>query len=65
MASTVTISGVVVEAETDSAILCDIEGEEIWIPKSQIDDDSEVYEMGTNGDLVITQWIARKKGLED
>ena len=40
-----------------------IQGEQHWIPKSHIHDDSEVYEMGTNGRLVITQWIAEQKGL--
>lgn len=60
---------VVVKAESekgsssDGALLCLIEGEEIWIPKSQITDDSEVYKIGTEGTLVITDWIAEKKGL--
>lgn len=33
----------------------------VWIPKSQIDDDSEVYKQGTNGKLVISDWWAEKK----
>jgi len=49
--------------ETGDAVLCDIEGEEIWIPKSQIHDDSEIWKSGQDGALVITRWIARKKGL--
>ena len=66
---TVTFSGVTVLHETDpgesgsGSLLCDVEGEEVWIPKSQIHDDSEVYEDGTDGDLVISRWIAEKKGL--
>ena len=60
---TVRIEGVTVKHEVDKALLVDIDGDEHWIPKSQIDDDSEVYEMGTDGDLVITKWIAEKKGL--
>lgn len=59
----VTLSDVTVEHETDQALLCEIHGEKVWIPKSQITDDSEVYEAGTEGDLVITHWIAEKKGL--
>lgn len=62
---TCTFFDVTVEQETEKALLCNIEGEEIWIPKSQIDDDSEVYEMGTTGDLVVSRWIATQKGLVD
>jgi len=51
-------------AETDAAILVDIPGHgKVWIPKSQVDDDSEVYEDGTDGTLVITEWMAIEKGL--
>jgi hypothetical protein len=63
MSKTVTISNVHVVRETDKALLCSIEGEEIWIPKSQIHDDSEVYEDGGEGDLVINEWLAIEKGL--
>ena len=38
-------------------------GHVVWIPKSQIDDDSEVYKKGTEGLLVITEWIALQKEL--
>ncbi len=54
---------VIVIAETEKALLCNIEGEEIWIPKSQILDESEVIEKGDEGSLIITQWIASEKGL--
>ncbi len=50
-------------AESDKAVLCDVEGEEVWIPKSQIHDDSEVYAADTSGRLVVTEWIARQKGI--
>jgi len=33
-----------------------------WIPISQIDDTSEVYKEGTEGDLVVTDWWAEKQG---
>lgn len=49
--------------ETDRALLVEIDGEEHWIPKSQILDDSEVYEEGGEGVLVVTTWIAKQKGL--
>lgn len=54
-----------VKYESEGALLVEIEGDEYWIPKSQIHDDSEVWSMDTaaDGDLVITKWIATKKGL--
>jgi len=60
---TVTFEGVVVKAETTSALLVEVDGEEVWMPKSQIDDDSEVYKAGTSGKLVVTEWIATQKKL--
>lgn len=59
----VTIEDVTVEHETDSALLCLIDGQKIWIPKSHIRDESEVYEKGTEGKLVISEWIAEQKNL--
>ena len=50
-------------AETGLAILCVIEGEEIWIPQSQVSEDSEVYSVGDCGTLIISKWLAKKKGL--
>jgi len=32
------------------------------IPKSQITDDSEVYEVGGEGTLTVTEWLAKKEG---
>lgn len=51
--------------ETDKAILVEIDdsGEEKWIPKSVISDDSEVYERGTEGTLVVHEWFAEREGL--
>lgn len=48
---------------TDAALLCRIDGEDYWIPQSQIDDDSEVWRAGDEGDLVVSEWIAVQKGL--
>ncbi len=52
-----------VEKETDAAILVEVDGVQHWIPKSQISEDSEVYEEGQTGELVITEWIATEKGI--
>jgi hypothetical protein len=48
---------------TTKAILVVCEGEEAWIPTSQIHDDSEVYKAGTEGTLVIPRWVAEMKEL--
>lgn len=52
--------------ETELAVLVEVDGEEVWIPDSQIDDDSEIYVgagEGTEGVLVVNDWIAKQKGL--
>ncbi len=35
-----------------------------WVPQSQIDDDSDVYDAKENstGDLVLKGWLAEKEG---
>ena len=33
-----------------------------WIPHSQITDDSEIWKPGQTGELIITEWLAEKKG---
>lgn len=48
---------------TANALLVDIDGDEHWIPQSQIDDDSEVYKAGDEGELVVSEWIATQKGM--
>jgi Ser-tRNA(Ala) deacylase AlaX len=48
---------------TSKAILVDVDGEEVWIPQSQVHDDSEVWRAGDEGKLVISEWIAKRKGL--
>ena len=62
---TVSIESVVCKKETDKALLCVVDGDEHWIPKSHVHDDSEVFNDGENaeGTLVITEWIAKQKGL--
>ncbi len=51
-----------VKRETDKALLVVVEGEEVWIPKGQIHDDSEVYRQGDTGTLIVSLWIAEQKG---
>ena len=60
---TVSFSDVVVKRETDAAILCTIYDKEVWIPKSQISEDSDVKEEGDEGTLIVSEWIAIQKEL--
>lgn len=60
---TASFDDVVCLRSTDKAILVDIDGDEHWIPQSQVHEDSEVYRQGQTGTLVITQWIAKQRGL--
>lgn len=64
-ARTITYHGVTVSKASKKALLCLINEEEVWIPQSQISDDSEVFDDDKNssGKLVITEWIAKEKGL--
>jgi hypothetical protein len=61
---TYTINDARVEHETADAILVEADefDEPVWIPKSCIDDDSEVYEDGTEGTLIVKKWFAKKNG---
>lgn len=52
-----------VKSETAKALLVVVDGEEAWIPKGQIHDDSEVYRQGHTGTLIVSEWIAKQKGL--
>ena len=58
------IEDVTCVAETEKAIC--VEGplldEALWVPQSQVDEDSEVWERGQSGDLLVTEWWARKQG---
>lgn len=50
--------------ETDKAILVRLDsGEELWIPNSQVHEDSDVYGVGDAGDVIVSSWWARQKGL--
>lgn len=54
----------VIKAETDMAFLLVIDGDEYWIPKSQISD-PEIYAVDDEDVTVsVTEYIANQKGLE-
>lgn len=48
---------------TDTALLVLIGDEEVWIPRSQVEDGESVEEGDGPGTLVVSEWIAREKGL--
>ena len=49
---------------TANAILIDYEGEEIWLPRSQVSE-GEKYEMGDQGVTIsASEWICRQKGID-
>lgn len=50
--------------DTGKCFLIDVEGESVLIPKSQIHDDSEVFDMDNReGRLVIPMWLAVDRGI--
>lgn len=63
----VALEGVIALRATERALLCLIpDGEakrELWVPLSQITDDSEVFEEGHEGQLVVKWWFAEREGL--
>lgn len=50
--------------QTEKAALCLIDGEEVWLPWSQIDEQSDIETDGDSGDAYIPLWLAEEKGLD-
>lgn len=61
----VALSPCVAIAETAKALNVEFRGKATWIPHTQIDPMSEVTHKDDAGILVITKWIAEKKGFVD
>ena len=59
----VEINDCVCSIATAKAILIAREGEEAWVPTSEIHEDREVHKPGTAGILVIPRWVAEMKEL--
>jgi hypothetical protein len=62
----VVFDDVTVLAVSEFGLKCLIETEEVWIPKSEICEESELHkgsEPDDNGMLVIPAWLAQKEGL--
>lgn len=60
---TVTFEDTLATWETDKALRVKIDGEEYWVPRSVIHDNSEVYRKDHTGKLVVPEWWAIEKGL--
>ncbi len=50
-------------AQTEKAVLCEINGAQHWVPQGQIHENSEVWKTGDTGTLVVSQWWAEQRGL--
>lgn len=51
--------------ETPKAIRVEVNGKRHWVPKSLVQDDSEVWSLKNAGPgtLVVPEWFASKEGL--
>ena len=49
---------------TDKAMLVEIDGEDVWLPLSQVDNPSRFDEHDEDITVSITSWLANEKGLE-
>ena len=56
-------SDVKIVHQTDRAIKVKLDDErEIWVPKSVIHDNSEIWKVEEEGDLMVKRWWAEKEG---
>lgn len=53
-----------IKKETDKAFLLVIDGDEFWVPKSQVSDHDDYEEGDKDVTMSISQWFADKEGLE-
>jgi len=53
-----------VKAETARALLLDFGTIETWVPKSLLQDGTEVAERGDQGTVVLPRWFVEKEGIE-
>ena len=66
MARTTVIENVTILKKTDKALLCEIDDQQVWIPISQLHEDSTLNgesDEGELGDIVIPEWLAEEKDL--
>lgn len=63
----VSLGDAIAHKETDAALLVQLNsGAELWVPKSQIHEDSACFgcrEDEDEGELIVRRWWAEQKGL--
>lgn len=64
---TFAIKNCAIVKQTPNAILVESDelDESLWVPQSQVSDDSEIWQEGESGTLLITEWFAKKSGLTE
>lgn len=66
---TKSVDNVICVKETEKAICIKINDpkymQTMWLPKSQLHADSQVYEMDTAGTIIMSQWIYDQKNWEE
>lgn len=60
---TIIIDNVIRESASGLAVLCEIDGEEVWMPRGQFAE-PETVDVGESGGFQVTKWIADEKELE-
>ena len=59
-----TLTNCEIQHFTDKAVLVEYEGDEVWIPLSQVDSEKVLeHTVGDIVDIDIPEWLAIKKGL--
>ncbi len=61
----VRISNAVCVKSTERAVCVNINGEDHWLPRSQMGPGNEIEDEGDDGTLVCSEWIAGEKGLTE
>ena len=54
----------IVKHATEKALLVDLGDREQWIPRSVLQDGTDVEDKGDEGVVVLPAWFAKKEGLE-
>jgi hypothetical protein len=54
---------VTVIAANKTSMLCEIDNEQVWIPRNQMLEGTDLEFKGDEGMLVIPSWLARQKDL--
>lgn len=52
----------IITRETAKAVLYEFGPDKVWVPKSVIHDDSEIWKNGESGVLSVKAWWASKNG---